>query len=300
MLAAALFLFITACNRGSDDPHVGRWNAVSITALGLTVDVGEAFVRETSLLLRDNGNSTVTIDGNSTTGQWSIYGGIVRVSAGGQNFTGLIDHENGYLILYLPGHGMEVNFVHQDGNIVPQPREPEPEPPPGGWRSSNPREWWYGEWFGFMTVNSELEDGSVMRHKWDAFAVSNAIEGHEMFVYIWDVGLVIGRPTFSVDFYGGTGDRGIAVASGGQLLGGIIEPGSWSSDPELSLYRDQFVIDVRHELDDGGYVDYQIVLRPWGMLWDDVPVGGRPPAYDRYLELYRRPLSEADIPDRFE
>ena len=298
-VAVVLLLLTTACNKGSDgssdNPYVGKWNAVSITALGMTVDVGEAFVRETSLQLGDNESCTVTVDGDSTTGEWNITGGIVRISAGEENFVGLIDNENGFLILELPSHGMNVNFVHQDGNLVPHPRDPEPEPPPGGWRGTDVREWWQGEWFGYMTASGVAQDGTPIQQKTDCYGESFEIVDGEMSMSLWDVGAVVGALTFKVDFSGGVGDKGAATVRGGVMLAEVVEPGDGTSDPELSPYEDQFVMVARSEFDEGGYVEYQIVLRPWGMLWDDVPEGERPPNYDTYLNLYKRPLKEAEI-----
>ena len=312
-VAAVLLLFAAACSKnigeeggGSQvdpkadpyvDPYVGKWDAVSASALGLTVAAEDAFANETSLNLKDKGSCTVTIDGDSAAGEWSIIGGIVRISTERQNFTGLIDHENGFLVLELPSHGMDVNFTHQDGNLVTQPKEPVPEPPPGGWRDpDDPQEWWDGEWFGYMTVDSVIEGSEPERFTWNCFGVSDDVFDGEKYIYLWDEGMVIGTPTFVVDFGGGTGDRGKAAAYGGAILDSGVGFGDWTCDPELSRYKDQFVIDMRSELDSGGYLDYQIVLRPWGMLWDDVPEEERPPGYDDYLDLYRGTLSEAGIP----
>ena len=298
-VAAVILIFASACNRGSDDPHVGRWDAVSITALGLTIDVKDAFARETSLHLKNKDACTLTVDGESVTGEWSVVGGILRIRAGGQNFTGLIDYSSGLLILSLPAYGMDVNFSQREGKITPQPHEPEPEPPPEGWRGSEPAEWWYGEWFGYISINSVLAGDAPMLYTWDCFGVSNYIVDREMYIHLWDEGLIIGRPTFIVDADGGTGDRGVATANRGVLFEMEFEPGDWACDPEQSRYKDQFIIEKR-EAFSGGYVDYKIVLRPWGMLWDDVPDDERPPGYERYLDLYRRPLSEAEIPDECE
>jgi hypothetical protein len=284
-VAIVFALFATACNNGSDAPHVGKWDAVSITALGMTMDVKEAFTRETSLNLRSNGTCTVTINGESKSGVWSITDGIVGITVERQDLTGLIDYENGFFILSLPSRGMDVNFVHQDGKLIPQPPEPETVPMPGGWRSSDPKEWWQGEWYGLMMVTSVLDGGKPMRYTWDCFGESAVMADGEIYLSLWDEGIVIGRPTFTVDYQGGAGDRGRAVARGGAVLEISINSGDWISDPELSRYKDQFVFEVHSEAEGGVLLEYQIVLRPWGMLWDDVQEDERPPGYDRYLDL---------------
>jgi len=201
----------------------------------------------------------------------------------------------------LPAYGMAVNFQHRDGNLVASPSEPLPEPPPGGWRSDNPREWWNGEWYGHATVRSVLEDGTTFRHVYDCYGFSNDIFDGEKFIYLWDDGLVIGRPTFTVDFSAGASEKGVATGFRGTLFDVEFGLAAWRSDPELSQHKDQLVIEARSELVDGVYAEYQIVLRPWGMLWDDVPENERPPSYsERYLNIYRWPLHQAEIPDSYE
>ena len=302
-VAVILILSAAACSKSSssesDDPFVGKWNAVSINSNGLTIGVGEALAGETWLQLNDEGTCTVMIDGNSSTGEWSIFGGIVRISAEGQNLVGVIDNENAFIVLDMSStHGMTVNFAHQDGKLAPHIPEPEPEPPPYGWRSSNPMEWWDGEWFGYMTLETVSEGSEPLRHTWDCFGTSQHIANGVWSIHLWDEGMTIGSIQYTVDFGGGSGERGIAVAHGGILATASVSPEGWTSDPEHSRYKDQFVIEVRDILlDINGYTDYTIVLRPWGMLWDDVPANETPPGYERYLELYRRPLAEADIPD---
>ena len=316
LAAVAVLLISAACNNNAPepdvsdappsttgpaevvaDPYPGMWDAVSISAHGITMGAEDAFTRETSLNLREDGTAVVMIDGERFSGDWSIIGGIARINTEDENFVGLIDHTNGVLVLALPSHGMDVNFAHRDGNLVPRPPEPVPEPPPGGWRSDDPLVWWDGEWYGYISVSGLLEDGETLEYTLDCYGISRDIFDGEKFIYLWDYGLVIGRPTFMVDYDGSTDPRGRAVAHSGMVFETSIEPGDWTADLQHSPYKDQFIISVSGDLGDGSAVDYQIVLRPWGMLWDDVPLSGRPPGYEKYLELYRDTLDDAGIPD---
>ena len=48
-----------------------------------------------------------------------------------------------------------------------------------------------------------------------------------------------------------------------------LEPGAWVLDRGAGDYPDSLVFRGRHEAQ-GECFDYEILLRPWGRLWDDV------------------------------
>ena len=161
-----------------------------------------------------------------------------------------------------------------------------------------PMDWWHGSWYGYWMVADISEDYEIPEgYKWDCYAMSQVWMDDISVFTIWDDGMELGSVTLRLDPAGGIGDRGSATAEGGALLESAIEDGDWTIDPELSPYENQIIINWRAEFDDGGYEEYQLVLRPWGVLWDDVPEDERPPYYDWYLGLREGPLS--DVPFHF-
>jgi len=111
---ALLLLLIpigAAACKNNGDPNVGKWNAVTITALGLTVDIDAAFQYGASLDLKANGKCTVTIDGDSATGEWSAVDGILTISVKDDSYTAYI--EDGILVMSMPDLALDVNFERQ-------------------------------------------------------------------------------------------------------------------------------------------------------------------------------------------
>ena len=107
-LLILLLLSAAACDK-TKDAAVGKWGAVSITSLGMTVGIGEAFDDGASLEFKANGKCTVNIDGDSAEGKWEVWdNGSLYISAGGEDFAAVI--EDGVLILALPAYAMDINF----------------------------------------------------------------------------------------------------------------------------------------------------------------------------------------------
>lgn len=72
VLVAALALSLMAlagCGGGSDNPYVGTWEAVSISAFGQEMTAEEAEM-EWTLEIKDGGEAVITADGEEETCSW--------------------------------------------------------------------------------------------------------------------------------------------------------------------------------------------------------------------------------------
>jgi len=113
LTAIVVLLCATAsCKNDHNDPNIGKWTAVSISALGLTVEVDAAFQYGASLELKSNGKCTLTIDGDSAAGQWSMADDVLMITAGDESYTATV--EDDILTMPMPLLALDVNFEKQD------------------------------------------------------------------------------------------------------------------------------------------------------------------------------------------
>jgi len=146
--------------------------------------------------------------------------------------------------------------------------------------------WWEGEWYGYWTVKSargdyeELADGI-----WDCYAVISVEPDGMGTVAIWDDDMEIGTVEINISVMPGSGSAGAAFSEDGYVFNEPIGYAAWFIIPDNAEYRDSIVIDATFEVNAEDYyewsaIEYRIVLRPWGTIWDDVPAGERPPGYE--------------------
>ena len=95
----------------------------------------------------------------------------------------------------------------------------------------------------------------------------------------------------------GTGEFGTLTSESGYFLDGELSHADWIVDPGLMDYDSLICIDGWYE-DDSGSFKYEIYLRPWGTLWDDVAADD-PDDLPYYYESWYLPLVEAgkSMPD---
>ena len=297
MAVLSLLISLAACEK-ADDTDSGMWNAISYTHLGIEKDIGEIFRKGASLELRDNGSCVVNIDGESARGEWDLTGGILRIKADEANFVGIVDGRT--LVLDVEAYGINVYFRKTGEAPSVEPEDPEDDSvtsPINAQRiDSGPYEWWFGEWFGVMSIidmsdYDEILDG----YKWDCFANVYYMIDDTSVLDIFGFGMTIGNIVVRIDTDSGLTDKGKAVAVSGNMLGAQIEPGVLEIDPGISLYENSITWNWREDYEDGEYVEYQILFRPWGTLWDDIPEDDRPDSYDWYLEVIDNSLSDIGI-----
>ena len=154
--------------------------------------------------------------------------------------------------------------------------------------------WWDGDWYGYWTVVSgsgryESMKGGV----WDCYAIINAYDDETATVFWFDDDMFLGEVNVALSFEGYHIEIGYAESVGGTLFDDPVRDEAWYISPDNSDYDNMIEIDEWHEDLQGVTFRYKVFLRPWGMLWDDVPSDKRPPYYDWYLGVRHMTMDDA-------
>ena len=161
--------------------------------------------------------------------------------------------------------------------------------------------WWEGDWYGYWVAEkaggefAEWDGG-----KWDCYAVIDVDADGSATMYIWDDETDMATAEIKIDPEGGVTPMGSANSTGGEAFAEPLDYADWTIMPTYDGYEDYYgntKFDDYMEFEglvdtDDVYLRYTIVLRPWGILWDDVPADDRPPFYEEWYvanELYLEP-----------
>lgn len=74
----------------ANDPNLGTWQAVEAEMSGLTLNVSELYSGGFTLELKAKGRCTITINGSSAGGKWTLADGVFTVKGGGVDCTGTL------------------------------------------------------------------------------------------------------------------------------------------------------------------------------------------------------------------
>ena len=188
-----------------------------------------------------------------------------------------------------------------DDEVVAEPPEVSAEGVISDDNNQGELSWWEGEWYGYWVA--EKAGGSYADWdggKWDCYAVIDVNSDSSATMYIWDDEIDIATAEIKIDLEGGIAPMGSANSTGGYAFTEPLDYADWTIIPTYDGYEDYYgniKFDDYMEFEglvdtDDAYLRYTIVLRPWGLLWDDVPSEDRPPFYeDWYKEkgLYQEP-----------
>ena len=164
----------------------------------------------------------------------------------------------------------------------------------------NPLSWWNGPWYGWWVMSGcyggyEDMEGST----WDVCADIDIGQDYTGTVTLWDEDYTKDDPmslaTVSLDKLG-TGDYGTMMSEEGYFTDLELYHADWIVDPGLEDVKDVIHINGFYEKGDDQFT-YDIYLRPWGTMWDDVVDDQLP----TYYEDWYLPLIEAGeaMPDDF-
>ena len=110
LLALTLVVLLAACGgEKTDDPNAGTWNGVTVSMLGIEMDIVDIFPGGIQLELKGNGKGNIIVEGDSSRIQWSCENGQLTVGDSSVTMSGTI--EGSVLTLQnLLGTGMDIVF----------------------------------------------------------------------------------------------------------------------------------------------------------------------------------------------
>ena len=222
----------------------------------------------------------------------------------------LLVESDGTTLVFVPGNIDDIPAVEP---VETEPEETEPEVED---EMKAIREYWEGEWYGWWIIYTgegyfaDMEDTG-----WDAYARIKIYDDGTGDLVLWDSDTSADSPLAECEFNveSGISDAGVLVSDSGYFIDTDLTYADWYVDPASSvvdMFDDMIAIYGTYEDPDDSesYCDYYIILRPWGMYWDDVYEGDTSETiYDNmmpfeYGEWYT-PLLRAgvtEMPDSFE
>ena len=269
----------------SDDPNLGVWKATTGEMFGISVDLDDVYENGFTIELKAKGKCSLNIDGKKANGSWTLEGSAFTVKGGGLDCEGKL--ENGKLILEdVLGSGLNLVFEKEGGYAgASQNNSDSGADTSGTEKLSDELAWWDGGWYGYWeAISVRGEDYEIYEDELcDCYAIIDIAADGSGVVYLWDDVEELGTVNISINSF--SGSYGSAVSNTGVMFGFDIEYADWNIVPEWSEYENCIVINASHERDADDYwkwseIEYRIVLRPWGMLWDDIPEDEMPPDYE--------------------
>ncbi len=154
----------------SSDPNLGIWQGAAIDAFGMQMPINDIFASGASIELFDDGSTTITFDGESEDGTWTLDGTNLSVTYDGVDVSGSI--VDGVLMLInIQDTGMDIYFT-RDG-IPPDFIDFEVEESSDTESSTNPEE------------SSETESSTEPEESSEAEIVTDPALGY------WDIYSII-------------------------------------------------------------------------------------------------------------
>ena len=115
----SLCLCLCACGGSeteANDPTLGVYNGVACEAFGIYGDIREIYEGECFVELKKNGKCTVTIEGESLSGKYTLEGETINLSLRGTDSPGTL--EDGVLCVDFMEMGVNLFFV-KEGTDIP-------------------------------------------------------------------------------------------------------------------------------------------------------------------------------------
>ena len=285
----------------SSDPNLGKWTAAAVRVFGDEIDIGDFYDAGAWIELKTNGNCTMMFDGDTGNGKYTISGSRVTFSSGGAEYDATIE---GNVLTFELLDDIYIIYA-KDGTTYTRPSADAPSYSPGGTANTPaPRDndlpgsgglaealaWWEGDWYGVMYIydaSEEFED-SIGDYE-DVYAVIKTDPAGAAVVYLWSENNEMGTVQIQINADGG-GVMGSATSVGGELFGYSNVGGHWTILPAISQYDNMIEIREIWTDPDLNWVNYEMLLRPWGMDWEDVPYADQPYYYDWYAGVCDRPM----------
>ncbi len=295
-LAMVLVLPLAACGgkgggTSADDPAIGKYlgQKVAYSEDDTWMSMNEIYNEGDNYIeLQSGGKGVFSLDGDTDEVKWSVdKDGVLKMTSDGLECKGTL--KDGLITLddYW-GFSLKMTFL-KEGVDMPEAM------------ATNLRDWWNGDWFGWWTVSSCTGDYAELEGDWwDICAVIDVGEDNTGTFEMWDdtIDRETGAAFVSISLDpSGAGEHGTMYSEQCWFINVPLEHADWIVDPALTDYEDLIFIDGWYEGEEGEF-HYEVYLRPWGKVWDDVDEGSLPYVY----ETWYLPLIEAGepMPDDFE
>ncbi len=262
-----------------DDPNLGVYVATTANMWGIDVDMNSIFADGFVIELKAGGICRMTGGGENGVGQWSLEGNVITLRDGKTTLVGTL--EDGVMMFEnMMDLGFDIVFYKQgadeDEDIPVEPVNADTD-------------WWNGEWYGWwMTSSCEGEYESWEGAWWDCCAEITMDENGQGHLLLWEEDYSKDEPLAEIDLVlsedGGT--MGTAIAKSGYFMDLNVSYGEYVMDPSSNTYENLLSLKGWYETSDGGFF-FEVYLRPWGQLWDDMIAddeGYAPYYYEQYVK----------------
>ena len=118
LLAIVMLLSLAACGDGEPDPNAGKYQGISASALGMTMEMSEVYPGETWVELKSGGKGTVMLDGDEFPMKWTLDGEAITITIDGVDSVGSL--ADGVITVDLMEMGVEMTFL-KEGAEMPAP-----------------------------------------------------------------------------------------------------------------------------------------------------------------------------------
>ncbi|MBE6932972.1 MAG: zinc-ribbon domain-containing protein [Ruminococcaceae bacterium] len=287
LVAGAVAFFLVGVDKiGADDPNLGTYIGTKASMWGVDVNLTDILADGFVIELKAGGICRVTGGGENGTGKWTLEGDVITIKDGETTIVGTL--EDGVMVFEnMMDMGMDVVFYKEDMDI------------PEDVTVNADHSWWNGEWYGWWTTSScegdfaDWEDGW-----WDCCAEITMDANGKGHLLLWDEDLPKDNALAEIDLTLTEGDdeKGIAVTKSGYFMDRNVSDGDYMLQPTVDGYDNLLCMDGWYETEDGGFY-FEVYLRPWGQLWDDMIAddeGYAPYFYEQYVQALENGESAPD------
>jgi len=311
LLVIVLAVVIGNIGSSADKAVLGRYEGVSCVSEGVEVGADGEWIE-----LKSGGKAEICILDDTFRGKWKLDGENITITQDGDDYYGTLRDQ----VLQIRFEQLEYTFA-MEGAALPESKpsvaqlptsseEPSVEPTQQG--NYLVTDYWTRDWYGWWILQDGTGEWAELNgHFWDTCASLWMNEDGTGHIEIWDTDCAEDEYfcACTVTFDTAQAPQGMMLSQEGVFWGMTIDQGDWTVYPEMGLGVENGICIS------GKYVDpespsntfkYEIYLRPWGTLWDDLKEPGNsatpyddmmPANYESwYLPLIQTGVSQA--PDK--
>lgn len=284
---------------------LGVYNAVSCIYKKEEQDVDGEWLE-----LKSGGKGKLEMDDESFSFKWELDDTDLLIIQQGDEYEGTLEDDiividiNGMEYTYiLEGSDAEEEWEEQQEEEGTRPAAPVPDAPvadapaateaPAAPAEADPSslEYWAGDWYGWWVVSEVYEgDPDDVGQWWDCCASLEIDRYGNATMILWDEDG--SRNDALAEIYMDVsivdGDVAEFCSTGGYFGGENVGYEQWNCRSDDDEYDQTFWISSTYNDGEGLHFDYNIYMRPWGVMWDDIEAnepGLLPGYYDWYQEV---------------